>query len=203
MAKDDPVELFRKRSKRADDIVEATRLAYSDAYIQAAKKHLQGDNDEELDYDKLDDADTQEKFADEVSQHLYSKAKSYFKSDVDGEDALKSDPMMRAYAGTTKAEVLKSVRSHGKSYSLNTHEQSRDETLQRVRQELKAAAGGHLKEEHKKGLIKDMDFVDPDKMTIDDAIQVAELYRQNKGLTKDQLKEIYQRQGQQSPIYLK
>lgn len=208
MMADVPKEIkeFDELAKRAERIANATELAHSEAYNVAAKKLLMNEEGDELDLDKLEDSKMQEKMADEMSQFYLKKAKKYFKSGTDEGDRLKADGLMREYAGITKAELHKSIRGHGKQYSLSMHERYRSNLMDEIRKKLTSSAAGNLTQDHTGHLIKHLgieDIVDAKKMKIDEAIQLHHMYQQNKGLTKEQIKNIYKQQGAGSPIYLK
>lgn len=204
-AKDDPIAKFKKWYDKANKIAETTKLAHSEAYIKAAE--LLKDEDGNVDLEKLEKEDMQKNFTDAMYGHLYSKAQKHFKSKLAMDDPLTADRLMQAYTNTTYKEIHDLVRTHKKDYNIDKHENTRDGLIRKLRQELTVSAGGHLGESDKEGLVKSMknvDFIDHNRATIDELLGAYNIYKQSgNNLTRESLIQAYKASDRPAPLYLK
>lgn len=201
------VDKFKMWYDRANKIAETTKLAHSEAYVKAANTHLL-DGEGNVDLEKLEKEDVQKDFTDTLYGHLFDKAKKFLKSSVDKGDQLIADRVTNAYSNITYNQLHTLVRQNKKNYSIDTHEQVRDNLIKKVRQELVASAGGHLQEKDKYDLykaIKGADkLIDIEKVRLDDLVGLYGLYKQsNKNLTRELIIQSARQSGEPEPIYLK
>jgi len=200
------IKKFEQLKKKAGKIVDTVDLAHSDAYSIAAKEFLT-DKEGNIDYEKLEDADVQEKFVDKMKDHYIKKANQYFKSDINKKDKMQVDLLMKAYTGVTGSELERYIRTHGKDYTLNQHEANKKKFKEKVHGTLSEAAASHLKDEHAEDFTKHLGIEDLIKdhslLKIGDLVLLHSLHEKYETLTPEIIKDAYRSMEQPEPIFLK
>ena len=180
------VEWIREQRSRRDKIVATTELTHSDAYNKAIKKLLK-DEKGDIDYNKLDDADTQLKLVREMTKHYLEAAKEYFKVDIDtedleNEDSLKADMLLKAYAGVTKGYLHSLISQHRSGYTLRKHNEMASDLVDQIKKELTGTIYAPLKGEHAEDVVKHIkadEFLDHERMDRGDLVTALETYFAN------------------------
>jgi len=195
-------ESLKKKAKRIGD---TTELAHSKAYTTAAEALLK-DKEGNIDYELLDKSDIQQKFTDKMTEHYITAANKYFGSKLKPEDQFQVDQLMQAYAGVTKTELGKYVKTFGKKYTMGAHNAQMGELLKKVKDQLGKSASSHLKDEHVGDFVKHLgleDMVDSTKMRIEDIRLLHDEYEVHGTLSPKLIENAYQKHGEPKPIYLK
>lgn len=202
------IEEFEKRYDTANRLANAMSLSHAEAYLKAVKKHLGTDSPDEIDYDKLDNPEMHTKFADTMSEFYVEKAKDYFKVKGDSSSGLKDEQLMNSYAGVTKDEILKNIRLHGKRYTIDKHNEKKNDYVGKVQQTLLQSASSKLSDKHISHMLKHMDLddiIDKDKINREETLRLHFQYLANdkNALTKKQIEEQYKHSYEKHPIYFK
>lgn len=181
---------YKKLKKKADRIIDTTDLHHRDAYNSAVEKIL---TDEEglVDYDKLDENKTQLKFADAMSDYYLDKAKKHLKSKVSGKDEFENEMLRSAYAGVTKSAIKQLVGQHKSKFRPDVFHRHKERFMERVEDTMHGAARGHLKEENIDDIIqytKTGDIVDKNKIRLQEAVGIMDLYHKQGAVTKEMVK---------------
>ncbi|MFT4343576.1 MAG: hypothetical protein ACMXYE_02405 [Candidatus Woesearchaeota archaeon] len=194
------VKKFVDLDKKAKKITQATSLYHSDAYISAAKKHLVHADGQSIEYDKLDDAKVQDAFVKELVGEYKEAAFRHFgidKKKGKEYDALRADPILQAYMGTTEEEIGRLVRRFGKDYTIETHEKVRDDFVKKIKEQLDASASGHLSDKHVDDLVKyigsqgaDVKFLDSSKMRLGEGLKAYEIFDSQGSLSKKMYERV-------------
>jgi len=182
---------YEKRSREADNISTHLNLTHMETYAKAAKKVLkvEKDNVEDIrqkDLTKLKETKYQIQMADEMADMYKEGAKEYLskaKKDA-GEkwdlDEFDEALLLRALYGTTRQELRARIAQKKDGFSPNYFMELKDEMMEKIKGDLKAAAGSHLKDEHIEDIIKytkiDQYDADPTKITLPEAIGYLEDY---------------------------
>ncbi|MBI4150236.1 hypothetical protein HY488_02410 [Candidatus Woesearchaeota archaeon] len=184
--KEDPVKKFVELDEKVDKIVNKLHEEHSRAFLKASEKVLH-DKEGNPDYDLLKKDEHRDKFVDEMVDHYLSSAKQVLgikeKEGPSKKDLLKSDMLIHAVYNTASAQLKQAIhRTHeqGSSYTLQQHEGIRNQLMKAVNERLRDSAAGHLKKEHRKDLVKyahGEEFIDHEKMSLDEAIDIARGYR--------------------------
>lgn len=191
-----PLQLFTEKKKANRKLADTIQLHHEQAYTSAAEKHLK-DKEGLFDYSKLENAATQEKFAEHMADFYVTKARQYFGVGKDIKlNEQQVDMLLSAYSGITKTELTDTIRKAGEDFTLDTFKSAVDQVRQQIGRRLDATAASHVKEEHKVGIIKEMkleDLVDATKMTAEQVIGLMQTYHANQGLVpaKSYKKEVY------------
>lgn len=169
----------KKLFKKANRILATTDREHRRAYDVASELIL--DEEGLVDYEKLDDADMQLKFADKMADHYLSKAKQHLKSKASGEDEFENELLRKAYAGTTKAELRQYVGEHGSKFTFDRFNQHdvKGKFMREVTHALSGAASSHIREKHIPHVVKftkSGEFLDASKMGLEEAVALLSEY---------------------------
>ena len=201
------IKNFEDLKKKAKKILDTTRLHHTDAYVRAADSVLKDEKTGQIDYDLLDKTETQDRFVGKMTDYYVERANEYFGSKISVDDRYKVDQLLNAYAGVTRTELLEAVRTHGKKYTIESHEKNREELLKKVGKQLNQAAAADLTDKHVKDFIEHMgleDIIDASKVRITDMALLHDLWQTYGTLSHKIIKNFYQEQlGVPSPVYLK
>ncbi|HLD06950.1 MAG TPA: hypothetical protein VJC16_05470 [Candidatus Nanoarchaeia archaeon] len=200
MAKDEQYEdlikdflKHKKLYKKSQRLISTTDREHRRAYDSAAE--LIVDEEGLIDYEKLDDADMQLKFADKMADHYLSKAKQHLKSKASGEDEFENEMLRKAYSGTTRAELRQYVGQLGKKFTFdefNSHH-IKGNFMREIIKTLSGAAASHIKEKHIPHIVKytkSGEFLDPSKMRLEDAINLLTKYHAEGPLSPDDYSNV-------------
>ena len=201
------IKEFHKKKKQIKQIIETTRIHYSDAYNTQAKEHLFDEETGLYDHDRLKDKDLRIKMGEGMVKYLTDKAKAHFKSST--EDPLELERLLKMYSGATKRELMDKLEVHQHKYTSQTHEGEREKFLEKVTEEIRPLAHSHLEEKHLEDILDAAegakDLVNVEGMKLQDALMVYDIYEAgNKApLTSEAISETYRRMGRPAPTYLK
>lgn len=193
-----PLQLFIEKKRAVRRLTDTLYLHHDEAYTTAAKEHLMT-KEGAVDYTRLEDAATQEKFAQRMTDFYVTKAREYLGIGKDVKlDANQINMLLMTYAGITKEELQQLVRESGEDFTLEHFKSVADRLKQQVHQRLDATAGSHVKDEHKAGVIKEMgleDIVDTSRMTTQQLTGLMSIYHANEGVIppKAYKREIFYR----------
>ena len=129
------IQKYKSLKKKAKKIADTTELAHSKAFTTAAEAVLK-DKEGNIDYELLEKSDVQDKFVQKMVEHYVERANKYFGSKVNPKDRIEVDQLLRTYAGITQTQLEQYLRTHGKGYNLQRHENIRDELMKAVREGL-------------------------------------------------------------------
>lgn len=149
----DFVEKYKKLSKKARMISETISVHHAKAYSDAAEKHLK-DKEGYIDYEKLEDFDLRQKFADEIAEFYRTQARKILKSGVKPEDEFENELLVNAMYGTTRAQLRQLVQQYGKNYKLGLHLKAQQKAEKAIAQRLQQVSLGHITEKHIDDIIK-------------------------------------------------
>src|SRR3989344_8825952 len=110
------IKKLERMRKKADMLMETTKLHGREVYDSAAKKHLMN-AEGYLDYERLEEDAVQENMGDDIAKGYMERAKKAFKSTASGKDEFENDLMLRAYADTSTHEIKELIRNTGKSFT--------------------------------------------------------------------------------------
>jgi len=198
------IKKFKELKKKAKQIADTTDLAHSEAYNIATMvlKNKEGN----IDYDLLEKEDIQQKFLDKMVGHYVERANKYFGSKINPKDRIQVDQLMKAYAGVTRTKLEEDMRVQGKDYTQKYHEGLRDELMKAVKEQLSSSARSHLKDKHVKDILKELPdigkIVDEDKVRLQDAMILYDIYDQGGAISKKGIETAYKHMGA-SPPFLK
>mgnify|MGYP001594096974 CR=1 FL=1 len=193
-----PLQLFREKTKAVKKLTDTLYLHHNEAYNVAAKEHLMDKG--QVDYSRLEDDATQEKFALHMADFYVTKARQSLGIGKDVKlDENQTNMLMMAYAGITKTELLELVRTNGEEFTLEAFKGVADRFKKSVHDKLAPTAAEHITRKHIPGVIKEMkleDMVDASKMDVGDVIQLMGSYHLNEGVipSKAYKKAIYYKQ---------
>ncbi|MEK6960755.1 MAG: hypothetical protein AABX47_06275 [Nanoarchaeota archaeon] len=149
----DFVDKYRKLNKKAEKFLATFEIDHKEAYLKAADKHLR-DADGLIEYEKLDDASTQGKFADELANVYREKAAKYLKSGVKPDDEFGNELLLNAVYGTTKDQIKRAVIKNGKNYTAENHEKLSDKFMEQIKEKLTQIPAAHLNDTHIEDIVK-------------------------------------------------
>lgn len=199
------IEKYKGLKKKAKKIIDTAKLAHSEAYIVAADSLLR-DEEGKIDYDILEKVKIQQQFVNQMVGHYIQRANEYFGTQINPEDRMQVDQLLKAYAGVTKTELEKNLRTYGKKYTVETHEKVRDELIKKVAEQLSESAGAHLREEHIGDFVEHMgieDIVDSTKMKVEDIKLLHGAYEAHGALSPKLIESTYLELGAPKPVYLR
>ena len=143
---------MRDKFDAIDDLIDTLDLNHHEAYTIAANKHLKKDNGKPgPDYMKLEDGETQEKFAQEMADFYLVKAREKFGISKSKElSETDKNMLLNAYAGFTKDELLELLRHHKKDFKLDLFSgfmrDPRTGFLAQVRAKMTPSAQAHIRD---------------------------------------------------------
>lgn len=199
------IKKYKSLKKKAKKITDTTEIEHSKAYLAAAEilKNEEG----QIDYEKLEEPEVQEKFVSKMTEHYLERANKYFGSKVKPEDELQVNQLLKTYAGITRDQLSRFVKTFGEEYTQKKHEAVRDKFMDEVREELAKTTAAHLKEEHAPDFLKGMkgidDIVDKEKVTLNDALILYNIYEKYGDITPKSIKSTYRAMERPSPVFLK
>ncbi len=146
------IKHYHKKRELMEKTIATHKLEHSEAYNKAAREHLL-DEAGRVDYKKLDDSKVQEDFVKKMVDHYMISAKKAF-GDIKPRDEMSEEIILKAYAGVTKAEMLDTIRRHGKRYTLDAHKARVDEIVEHLEKQLGPVTYSHFKPEHAEDVLK-------------------------------------------------
>lgn len=176
------IEKYHRLKKKLRRLLDTHRLEHSQAYVKAADELLK-DEEGNIDYERLEDAKIQDRFVDKLVDHYLSKAKQAFKG-IKPKDELEEDMFLRAYGTHTRGQLSQIIRKHGKEYTIQTHEEGRDELVKKLNQELGPTTVAHLKQEHIDDIIKYTkagDIIAKEMLSPIEGSYLLDLYEEGRG----------------------
>ncbi len=195
---DNPIEKWEKLRDKVDRIVDTTEHHHREAYASAVEEHLM-DDEGEIDYKRLNDSETQKKFAEAMSNFYIKKAQKYFKSD-DKLDDFAKDRLMSAYSGHTKSKLHQLASRYGEDFNFEVFDKSKQEFMDELAKQLRSAASSHIGDEHIEDIVKHTeseDIVNPDYMRREDAINLLEQFRQGGKIPPKTYSRALKQRGQE------
>ncbi len=192
-------ETYKAKRKAIDKLVDTIYIHHHEAYTSAAQKHLK-DEKGLIDYSKLEDVATQDKFAQEMTDFYVEKAKSYFGIGKDKElDEQQIEMLLMAYSGVTKTELFTLARKYGEDFTLPAYKQTIDDVQKSLMKKLTPLTTAHVKDEHKGEIIQEMgleDRIDSAKITTEELSALMHEYHNKGGMLDPRLykKAIYRKE---------
>jgi len=201
----DALEVLKQNYSKMNKILATTTSVHSEAYLAAQNKHLM--EGKHINYELLDKKDVQKKFLDTMIDHYLERAVKELNLKEKPKDAMEQDRILEAYSNVTRGELERMIKENGREYTLNQHENVRDELMKTIRNKLSKSASSHVTKENMGAIIKGMelsDLVDIDKMDHEDAATLYGLYHQ-KGdkLTSSDIDHFYRQQTHKAPVFMK
>jgi hypothetical protein len=176
--------------KKLKKLLDTHEVEHSQAYTKAANELLK-DEEGNIDYEKLEEVKTQDKFIDKMIGHYISRAKQTFKG-FKPKDEIEEDMMLRAYGTHTRGQLSQLVRGYGKKYTIATHEEGRNKLVKELAKELSPTASAHFKDEHIEDIIKytkSGDVINESLFGIHEATNLLNLYEETGAVTHKLVKE--------------
>ena len=193
-----PLDVFMEKSKAIRKITDTIALHHAQAYTTAAEAHLK-DDEGRIDYGRLEDADIQKKFAENMRDFYVGKAREYFK--IGAETKLNEEQiemLLSSYAGITYSELLRIIQQTGEGFTLEAFRSVSDKFKKSIQDKLEPHAASHITQEHVPGIVKQMgleDRLDASKMRVEDIVGLMAAYHTNAGVIspRDYNRAIYRR----------
>jgi hypothetical protein len=189
----EPSKLQKMRDKldAIDQLVDTIELHHYQAYTSAAEKHLTTEG-KKLDYKKLEDSGTQERFVQHMVDFYVERARERFGISKDKKlNDEEVDMLLGMYGNVTKGELLERIRENKGKFTLESFKgllgtKEGRGILGQVRTKMLPGATSHIRDDpHElEEIVKDMgiaDKVDPKYMTRQQVIGLAHNYHLNDG----------------------
>ncbi|GEM_PF-4099975 len=177
---DDYISLHKKKHEYAKRAVETHKHHSSAAYLKAVEEHLLDDN-EQVDIDRLQEEDVQEKFAKTITDYHLDKAKKAF-----GIKELKTDhhaaQILQAYMGSTPQLIQETVKTYGSQLNHDFyHQRIIPQLTQQVQRLLYQTSTSHIKQEHVAGITKKLGIEEKlaAPLNVDEAKEVLNAWQEN------------------------
>ena len=186
----DYISKHKKLYQHAKKLADTAGHTHTEAYTAAVNKHLM--DGKEVDFERLDDSKIQEQFVKTMSDMYISKAKDHFSISKDLDD-LEKEILMQAYSGVTRQQLQQAVGKYGKRFTHQQFDGLKSRIQNAIGERLYASAGGHLKDEHVKGIIKHLgleDKVESSKIDAEEARQLLEVFHREGSVPDSALTEI-------------
>ncbi len=197
----DHIDELINKHKTVDNVVRTVKSVHSEAYT-ALEKELYDDKGN-IDIDRLDDSNYQDKATDSMMKVYNNAVAKYFnlQSDKDGNisnmDDIKQEQLYKTYLGITKSKLLSQIKKMGKNYTIEVHERTRNSLVQEIEDELKLSASGHIKDEHVDSLVDYLDpsgaIIDKNKIRKDEATALFSTFNDDLPLSTDKVRKSYGR----------
>lgn len=174
--KPEHIAKYERLRKKFHKLLHTHSHHHTKAYLDAAEALLK-DEEGNIDYEKLEDKNTQEKFVDKMMDFYLSKAKGVFKGKP--KDEFEESLMMRYFDTFTREELARLIKQHGKNYTAELHEQQKEKLQEGLIGKIGHLPHAHFREEHLPDIIKYVnaqDLVDPSKMRLEDALSLLGIY---------------------------
>src|SRR3989344_6584350 len=107
---EDSLDIHKKKYHYVSKLVDTHKLSSGKAYDVAAEKHLTG-KDGLVDYNLLDDDETQNKFTKAMVDHHLSEIKRIHGKEA--KDDFDNEILIQAYKGITPDEIKQNVAKYG------------------------------------------------------------------------------------------
>lgn len=196
---------YKKLKKKAEQMIDTTDHEHRSAYLKAVDEHIRDKETKLVDYELLENPETQQKFAATMSEHYISKAKQALKVDKEL-DEMEKAMLMNAYVGTTKEELKRIIATRGKDLTFTAYDREhRPEFMKKISGVLRGAAGGHLEDKHIGDLVKGAeasDYVNVDYLTLQEAKNIYSLFEDQGSMSRTMLEDAV-RKGAISKTALK
>lgn len=179
--------------KKVLKLIQTTDLHHRQAYNKAIEDVI---TDEKglIDYELLDKEENQIKLADCMADFYLSKAKQAFKSNIESNDEIETDRLMKAYAGVTKTELKRIIMDSGKNFTEQYFGQIKRQFMNNIERDLSRMPAEKInRPEYIQDIIKYTnleDKVDSTKLNIEQATGILESYHQYGEVSKAQLENI-------------
>lgn len=175
------ISKYSKLRKKAKKMIETMDRHHRGAYDAAVDAVLTEDG--QVDMELLEDRKIQDRFSEKMSDYYISKAKQLFKVKGDAKfDDLEKELLMNAYTGTTKDQLQKYVRRHGKVFTFDHfHEKLRPKLMEKMHENLNEATFSHFKDEHISDILRytgSSGFIDKEKIRLPEATGILEQYEE-------------------------
>ncbi len=120
-------------------------------------------------------------------------AKNYFHIGDEEGDELWREQLMHAYAGTTKAELLRLADEYQDRFTYELFSKHQKKLMDVLNQKLSPIPASHLKKEHIDDILEHVNakgIVDPSKIKVEHAAALLGVYAREHALPKETLRQI-------------
>lgn len=201
------IKEFYDRDKKIKKLLDTTEVVHSEAYHKGLE--MIRDEKGKIDYDKLEEVKHQDAMLDKMIDHYLTKAVKALKLKEKPKDAVEQDIILQKYIGTTRGQLKRILREAKSGYTLKQHEQIRGSLIENQRRELMPIRHGHLEDEHLEDILKHtgtQDYVAGDRIRMEHAVSLLDLYKEKGSITLSDLKSISEtpadKGGWASKVYL-
>ena len=180
---EDPIKKWKRLRKKVKRVLDTTEIHHHEAYLTAKDKFLM--ENKEVVYDKLDDKEIQEKFADEMANYYIERAKEYFNLQRNLKDYEK-DILLLAYADTTRLGLRQLVTQHGSDFTYKKYSAETPKLIKKLGEKLTGAISEHFTEKHIEDILEETELdkiINPEKLTLPEALGYLEVHEEE-GLSK-------------------
>jgi len=202
------IEKLNEQYDTVDEIVDTAEQAHDAAYVKAVDTLIRDKKTGRVKRSLLKDEKVQLEFAKIMGDHILNETNRHFQTKYEGgKNPIESSQLMNAFSKVTYKELNDRVRSYGHKYTSKAHAAEKEESLQKIRQEITPYASAHLGEKDKSGLVKAMNadkFLDPEKATLNQLLGDYNVWRQSgKTMSEESLRDMYRQRGLPVPVYVK
>lgn len=165
--------LFKKKQK----LLDTTTLVHSEAYDKAVRALLM-DEEGDVDYGKLKDAEIQHKFAEHMSAHYLEAAKKRL-GVKESKGKLEDEMLLNAYLGITSATLKSHVASRRHNYTKHAHGEIAEGLVKQQEDTLTPVIYKGVSEKDVSDIVRYIGasgFVDTTKMRREDVIGLLDTY---------------------------
>ena len=192
------IKKFHKMEKKISKVA-ATREHELEGGYRAGLDAIK-DEKGEVDLEKLDTSEGQDKFLKGIGDHYITKAKQALNAKGDHKFENKEDEeaynaqLMQAYAGITKEQLQKILKVYGSKFK-EYHDRHKEAHIDELKKNLRPLSEKHIedKPEHLEGVVKytkSGDFVHADRLRKEDAVGLLRTYNEGKGaITHEMVKK--------------
>lgn len=208
-----PVQEYYKKLNSADRFINKRDHIHYQA-LSTAMEELYEEG--ELRTDKLYNKETKDKFIDSLKDFFTKR----YEKDT-GIPPRTADSALAHYTGkdsSTLEQMMQNIGEEGTNiksiYTLITHNQTKEgpkEYNETLKQNMYQAAGTHFEEKHLDDILEFLNkegaidrHINRDKMNLDNAKELLQVYRDYKSINKEDISNYYRERGQQQlPEYIK
>lgn len=203
------IKEFYEKDEKVRKLLNTTHAVHTKAYLKGLE--VITDKNGEVDYQKLEDEDTQDKFLKKMVDYYLDSAVHTLGLKDRPKSEIEEEMFLLKYTGITKGHLKRMLRESKSKYTLKAHENVRDGLIKKQTEELEPLRITHLEKKHIGDILQHVgikDYLDKDRIQLGHAAHLLDLYKEKGEFSLSDLKHLTSASekeggwGSDSDIYL-